>query len=104
MPMTCTAKCWTPVPCPECGVPMPPRGRSVPLPMHVCDHAAVHDSISNLRHLWDEHDSDRGVLDPVGWAEHVAACLECRGDDTCGNCGFSNGEHLAGDCPGPVLA
>lgn len=82
--MICTPACWTPVPCPACGRPLPPRGRSIPLgasPGRCCEEAAGSSRI-NSRHLWHEHDDDRHYIDPEGWAAHVAACDSCR-DESC---------------------
>ena len=78
--MICTERCWTPVPCPTCGSPLPPRGRSVPLEMNpadCCEEART--GPLNVRHLWSEHDSTRHYTDPEGWAEHVKNCEDCRG-------------------------
>jgi hypothetical protein len=75
----CSAVCWTPVPCPDCGNALPPRGRSVAMattPPTCC--MEYRDTIGNRRHLWDEHDSTRHYTDPDGWAAHVAACETCR--------------------------
>lgn len=72
--MTCTANCWTPVPCPTHGGLMFPFGRS-----HggypCCDNYAR--SELNPRHLWDEHDSTRWYTDPAGWNAHEANCAKC---------------------------
>jgi hypothetical protein len=49
----CTARCAAPVPCPDCGQPLPPRGRSVApefnLPSCCGDHQ--HTDL-NTRHIW----------------------------------------------------
>lgn len=75
--MTCTSECWTAVKCPDCGGPLPPRGRSVPAEMHaMCCSEHKHD-IANSRHLWDEHDSDRHYSDPEGWQLHLSTCKVC---------------------------
>jgi len=29
------------------------------------------------RHLWNQCDSYRRIIDPVGWAAHVASCSQC---------------------------
>lgn len=59
MPERCTEACWTPVPCPECGNPLPPRGRSAPLGSvsDCCDRHRYDEA--NKRHLWSEHDEER---------------------------------------------
>lgn len=75
----CTEKCWTKVPCPECGRLMPPAGRSVPMatpPCH-CSEKYVHTKI-NTCHLWNRHDSSRVYTDPEGWKQHVEECEACR--------------------------
>lgn len=76
---TCTPRCWTPIPCPECGQSLPPRGRDIPLAMNLpqCCEEAV-STPYNTRHLWSEHDSTRYYTDPEGWEEHVAGCEKCR--------------------------
>jgi hypothetical protein len=78
--MGCSTICWTPVPCPLCQRPLPPRGRSAPMEMHLneCCVDAQHDGKVNTRHLWNIHDSDRAYSDPSGWAEHERACEDCR--------------------------
>lgn len=77
--MSCTVKCWTPVPCPDHGYDMTPCGRSAPFPeLLCCDNYA--DSTINPRHLWDEHDSTRWYTDPEGWAAHEAGCDYCKGE------------------------
>lgn len=77
--MSCTPKCWTPVPCPVCGNSLPPRGRSVAMAMNPpqCCMEQQNTAI-NTRHMWSEHDSDRHYFDPEGWAEHVQDCEECQ--------------------------
>ena len=75
----CTEKCWTPVRC-EHDREMSPRGRSEPLERpSFCD--CYEDYRKNPRHLWDVHDDSRFYSDPQGWAMHLAACGQCRGDD-----------------------
>lgn len=80
MPGICTTICWTPVTCPRCGSQLPPRGRSVPLEMHIstCCDEARRSPTTNPRHLWDVHDSTRYYSDPEGWDEHVQNCEQCR--------------------------
>ena len=78
--MTCTEKCWTPVPCPDHGDLMQPFGRSAGLGAYKCCDNCRRSEI-NPRHLWNEHDSTRWYTDPDGWAEHEASCAGCRGDD-----------------------
>jgi hypothetical protein len=77
--MGCTRECWTAIPCPTCGNPLGPRGRSMPLEMggSDCCEDARQDWKLNPRHLWDEHDSTRDYTDPEGWAKHVAHCERC---------------------------
>jgi hypothetical protein len=64
--MGCTSRCWTPVPCPECGNELPPRGRDVAPEYGLPDCCERHryDSDINPRHLWNESDSDRAYVDP----------------------------------------
>ncbi len=78
----CTERCWTAVPCPECGNSLPPRGRSVPLEMNtpMCCEKHARDPTINPRHSWDIHDSERSYMDPEGWKAHLAECAECRGE------------------------
>ncbi len=78
----CGPQCWTALPCPTCGAPLAPAGRSMPMEMSggACCEAARH-SRYNTRHLWDEHDSTRHYTDPQGWAEHVATCAHCGRED-----------------------
>jgi hypothetical protein len=74
----CTEACWTPVPCPECGRYLQPRGRDAAGAYEAqCCLDAKHGE-GYHRHLWDEHDGARGYTDPEGWARHVAACQECQ--------------------------
>lgn len=81
MSESCTARCWTPVPCPECGSDLPPRGRDVgSRHINACCEGPWHES-HNPRHLWSEHDSTRHYTDPEGWAAHVSGCAECREDE-----------------------
>lgn len=49
----CTPECAVPVPCPECGALLPPRGRSAPLdwPMRECCQKYRHARL-NTRHVW----------------------------------------------------
>jgi hypothetical protein len=64
--MVCTPACWTPVLCPTCGSPLPPRARDIPPGYGItdcCDRARTDPKI-NPRHLWDENDSDRAYFDP----------------------------------------
>lgn len=72
----CTEACWTPVPCPDHGNTMLPRGRSAALREFICCDNRM-DSAINPRHLWDEHDSTRHYTDPEGWAAHEASCTQC---------------------------
>lgn len=82
---SCTEVCWTPVPCPTCGSPLPPRGASTPLETALSDCCAkaqfTPGAVRNPRHLWNEHDSNRAINDPDGWADHVQHCHrdECAG-------------------------
>lgn len=75
----CDARCWTPMPCPTCGHPLLPHGRSAPMEMYEapCCEDARH-SDANTRHLWDEHDSTRHYTDPEGWAAHERECPQCN--------------------------
>jgi len=72
----CTSKCWTPIDCPKHGSPLPPYGRSVPLGYDTCGDECRYAPI-NVRHLWDEHDSDRWYADPQGWTQHERTCGTC---------------------------
>lgn len=75
--MTCSEKCWTPVPCPDHGDPMTPFGRSAPAgDWQCCENYAK--SALNPRHLWDEHDSTRWYTDTRGWNEHERDCEICN--------------------------
>lgn len=76
--MTCTDKCWTPIPCPDHGDRMKPFGRDAGHDWPCCENYSK--SAVNPRHLWDEHDSTRHYHDPAGWAEHEAACTKCRNE------------------------
>lgn len=70
---------WTRVHCPDCGNPLPPRGRSLPLemiPPDCCERYRSDPNV-NTRTLWDEHDSTRHYTDPDGWAEHERTCAQC---------------------------
>ena len=80
--MSCGPSCWTRVPCPECGLPLPPSGRSAPLEMRLntCCERHQHSKV-NKCHLWNEHDSTRHFSDPAGWAAHEQTCKTCRPDD-----------------------
>jgi len=73
--MGCTYLCWTAAPCPVCGRPLQPHGRSLPFEVYQddCCRAAP-----NRRHLFDEHDSDRRYFDPEGWDAHKASCEQCN--------------------------
>jgi hypothetical protein len=57
----CTPACWTPVPCPTCANPLPPRGRAMPPEMGItdcCDRARM-DPAVNPRHMWrEDEDAD----------------------------------------------
>jgi len=76
----CTEKCWTPVPCPQCGRSMPPSGRSAPLGSQcLCSEEFQHSKI-NTRHLWNQHDSTRVFTDELGWAAHITDCKDCFED------------------------
>jgi protein gp37 len=76
----CVARCWTRADCAECGYEMAPRGRSqAPGGPHYCQCDASNVARTNPRHLWDIHDSTRGITDPRGWAAHVGCCLDCAG-------------------------
>lgn len=75
----CTPSCWQPVRC-EHDREMTPISRSVALEMPVFCYC-YQDPEKNQRHLWSEHDDTRSYADPAGWAAHVAACKQCRGDD-----------------------
>lgn len=59
-PGRCTEPCWTPLPCPECGRRMVPRGRSAPLEMSCLREPCPGDDPNvNPRHLWDSTDDER---------------------------------------------
>lgn len=74
----CTEKCWTPVPCPGCGMNMAPSGRSAPMGTECgCSEKYKHTKI-NTRHLWNRHDSTRAYTDKAGWEAHLAECERCR--------------------------
>lgn len=84
----CTPKCWTPETCAVCGLTVAPLGRSIPAAAagSFCSCTNVLRDVLWGAHLWNEHDEDRIVTDPTGWAKHVAQCEQCGGetDDTAG--------------------
>lgn len=77
--MTCTALCWTPVPCPTCGRGLQPSGRSISMEVYEgeCCLESKYTDV-NTRHLFDEHDSTRHYTDPEGWAQHEKECEQCQ--------------------------
>lgn len=78
--MGCTPECWVAVRCTVCGDVKAPRGRSVPLGAHYCDHECPGYAIGLVPHLWSEHDSTRACSDPEGWTAHVMGCYWCAGE------------------------
>lgn len=78
--MTCTAECWTPMECTQCGGHIPPRGRSAPPEMYLDCCINRQNIADNKRHMWSEHDSDRHYFDPEGWKQHLATCEVCNED------------------------
>ena len=79
----CTDTCWTEQYCEVCRRPIPPAGRSVPLEAAggFCEIECGGYPKRNLRHLWSVHDDVRFYTDPVGWAQHVANCEQCKGEE-----------------------
>ena len=82
----CGPNCWTPVWCRVCGREFPPVGRSVAIEAASCycdlDSPCYQGDLLEAchRHLWDEHDSNRQIADPQGWAEHVRGCQLCEAE------------------------
>lgn len=92
MTVVCESACWTATKCGACGLEVGPVGRSIPMEAagsfcdcreRALDLAVETGDYSALpgtprRHLWDEHDEVRAILDPQGWELHVATCDQCR--------------------------
>ena len=73
----CGPKCWTTVKCPEHYREMTPIGRSWPDWLYPCCENYMRPEL-NSRHLWDRHDDARHYVDPDGWADHYAQCVDCN--------------------------
>ena len=83
MSTICTPECWTEHQCTVCGQPIAPTGRSIPVEAAsgYCQRECPgNPGGGSPRHLWDEHDGNRSYLDPDGWADHVASCEQCGGE------------------------
>ncbi len=77
-PHRCTEPCWTPVPCPTCRRPLPPRGRSLDrlTILDQCCQQARADIAGNPRHLWSSSDAERQYPDlKTRSQEEYDACM-----------------------------